>query len=205
MNDQMQIVVRSTDDQTSNQVLVVAAVLALEWAAPYANITIGQHGEVIVDPKIEAIGGLLRLSPERTERLRASGRDAIHGDDTEIHILENDEGSWGVHGELNTWWATGLALAASSFTARTPVGHALAETLSITRRDDNRAVELLEESQHWALTQIDAAISTFAKNNPRRLGNLLLSATTEVEAVAEAHALLRSRYQADIEKIGRDT
>ena len=205
MNDQIQIVVRPTDDQASNQVLVVAAVLALEWAAPYANIAIGQHGEVVVDPKIEAIGGLLRLSPERTERLRASGRDAIDGGNTEIHIIENDEGSWSVDGELDTWWATGLALAASSFDATTPVGHALAETLSITRRDDTRAVELLEESQKWALTQIDVAISTFAKNNPRRLGNLLLSATTEVEAVAEAHALLRSRYQADIEKIGRDT
>ena len=205
MNDQIQIVVRPTDDQASNQVLAVAAVLALEWAAPYTSITIGDHGEVVVDPKIEAIGGLLRLSPERTERLRASGRDAIHGDDTEIHIIENDEGDWGVHGELSTWWATGLALAASSFHARTSAGRALAETLSITRRDDNKAVELLEQSQRWALAQIDVAISTFAKNNPRRLGNLLLSATTELEAVAEAHALLRSRYQADIEKIGRDT
>ena len=57
MNDQIQIVVRPTDDQASNQVLAVAAVLALEWAAPYTSITIGDHGEVVVDPKIEAIEG----------------------------------------------------------------------------------------------------------------------------------------------------
>ena len=73
MNDQLQIVVRPHDDQPTNQVLAVGALLALQWAAPYARTTIGSDGQFVTEPEIDAVGGLLRLDSERTERLRLRG------------------------------------------------------------------------------------------------------------------------------------
>ena len=68
MNDQLQIVVRPHDDQPTNQVLAVGALLALQWAAPYARTTIGNDGQFVTETEIDAVGGLLRLDSERTER-----------------------------------------------------------------------------------------------------------------------------------------
>ena len=45
MTDQLDIVVTPTDDHPTAQVLAIGALLALEWAAPYVNVTIGHVGE----------------------------------------------------------------------------------------------------------------------------------------------------------------
>jgi len=202
VDDQLQIVIRPHDDQPTNQVLAVGAVLALQWAAPYVHTTMGSDGQFVTEPEIEAIGGLLRLDPERTERLRAAGREVVHDGESEIHIVEDQQGNWNIPTQIDRWWATGVALAATSFTAATPTGIAIAETLAISNRDEQRAIELLEHSQDWALQQIDEALRVIADHNPRLLANVLLSLSTKVETLTDTHALLRARYQADIETIG---
>ena len=202
MNDQLQIVVRPHDDQPTNQVLAVGALLALQWAAPYARTTIGSDGQFVTEPEIDAVGGLLRLDSERTERLRASGREVAHDGESEIHLIEDHKGSWNVPAHIDSWWATGVAIAATSFTATTPTGMAIAETLAISNRSEQRAIELLEHSQTWALQQVDELLRVTADRNPRLLANLLLSLSAKVETLTDTHALLRARYQADIEIIG---
>ncbi len=202
MDDQLQIVIRPHDDQPTNQVLAVGAVLALRWAAPYVHTTMGSDGQFVNEPEIEAVGGLLRLDPERTERLRAAGRDAVWDGESEIHIVEDEKGSWNIPTQIDSWWATGVALAATSFTATTPTGIAIAETLAVPNRNEQQAIELLERSQDWALQQIDEALRAIADRNPRLLANLLLSLSAKVETLTDTHALLRARYQADIETIG---
>ena len=202
MNDQLQIVIRPHDDQPTNQVLAVGALLALQWAAPYALTTIGSDGQFVTEPEIDAVGGLLRLDSERTERLRASGREVAQDDGSEIHLIEDQKGSWNVPARIDSWWATGVAIAATSFPATTPTGMAIAETLAISNRSEQRAIELLEHSQTWALQQVDELLRVTADRNPRLLANLLLSLSAKVETLTDTHALLRARYQADIEIIG---
>ena len=203
MDDQLQIVIRPHDDQPTNQVLAVGAVLALQWAAPYVHTTMGNDGQFVTEPEIEAVGGLLRLDPERTERLRAAGRDAVQDDESEIHIVEDQKGNWNIPTQIDSWWATGVALAATSFTATTATGIAIAETLAVPNRNEQRAIELLEHSQDWALQQIDEALRAIADRDPRLIANLLLSLSAKVETLTDTHAVLRARYQADIETIGQ--
>ena len=204
MHEQLQMTVRPVGDTPTDEVLAVAAVLALEWAAPYVDVTIGGKGTYIVEPDINAVAGLLRLKPERAERMRLAGRAALQVGDSEIHLVENNEGDWNLTEELDSWWATGVALEAASFTASTPVGHAIAEILNFSRTDDQRAVELLENSQGWALEQTDRLISQIATENPRRIADLLVSLSADLDIVNDTHALLRARYQADIELMGRN-
>jgi len=203
VDDQLQIVVRPHDEHPTNQVLAVGAVLALQWAAPYVHTTMGSGGQFVTEPEIEAVGGLLRLDPERTERLRAAGRDAVQDDESEIHIVEDQKGNWNIPTQIDSWWATGVALAATSFTATTATGIAIAETLAVPNRNEQRAIELLEHSQDWALQQIDEALRAIADRDPRLIANLLLSLSAKVETLTDTHAVLRARYQADIETIGQ--
>ncbi|HAX06031.1 MAG TPA: hypothetical protein DCX77_10170, partial [Acidimicrobiaceae bacterium] len=96
MNEQLRIIVNPVDSQPTSQVLAVAAVLALEWAAPYVHSVIGVDGQFVIRPEIDAAGGLLRLDAERSERLRLAGRDAVSEDESEIHIVEDDKGDWNI-------------------------------------------------------------------------------------------------------------
>ena len=201
MNKRLRIVINPTETQPTSQALAVAAVLALEWAAPYVNSVIGNDGQFVIQPDLDAIGGLLRLDPERSERLKLAGRDAITEGESEIRIFEDDKGNWNVPDQLDSWWATGVALAATEFVGVTVTGIALAETLAISNRSEQRSIELLEKSQRWALEQIDDLLRVTAANHPRVLADLLLSLSSEVETLADTHAILRARYQTDIETI----
>lgn len=201
MNKRLRIVINPTETQPTSQALAVAAVLALEWAAPYVNSVIGNDGQFVIQPDLDAVGGLLRLDPERSERLKLAGRDAITEGESEIRIFEDDKGNWNVPDQLDSWWATGVALAATEFVGVTATGIALAETLAISNRSEQRSIELLEKSQRWALEQIDDLLRVTAANNPRVLADLLLSLSSEVETLADTHAILRARYQMDIETI----
>ena len=201
MNEQLRIIVNPVDSQPTSQVLAVAAVLALEWAAPYVHSVIGVDGQFVIRPEIDAAGGLLRLDAERSERLRLAGRDAVSEDESEIHIVEDDKGGWNIPTRLDSWWATGAALSATAFVGTTATGVAIAETLAISNRTEQRCIELLEKSQQWAMRQIDDLLRITADENPRLLADLMSSLSSQAEALAEAHALLRGRYQADIETI----
>lgn len=201
MNDELRIVVNPVGHQPTSQVLAVAAVLALEWAAPYVNSVIGDNGPFVIQPQVEAVGGLLRLDPERSERLQLAGRSALSEGESEIRIAEDDEGNWNIPDQIDNWWVAGLALSATEFVASTANGIAIAETLAIGNRTDQRCIDLLEKSQQWAMKQIDDLVRATADSNPRLLGNLLLSLSSEVETLADTHANLRARYQADIETI----
>ena len=44
MHERLQITVHPVGDMPTDGVLAVAAVLALEWAAPYADVTLGGKG-----------------------------------------------------------------------------------------------------------------------------------------------------------------
>ena len=204
MRDWLQIAVRPAGDTPTDGVLAVAAVLALEWAAPYADVSLGDEGHCLVEPDIIAVAGLLRLGPERVERLRLAGRSALQIQESEIHLVETSEGTWGLTEELDPWSAAGLALEAATFAASTPVGHALAEILNISTVSDQHAVELLHDSQGWASKQVAQVIGQIATENPRRIANLLASLSAEVETLSDTHAVLRARYQADIELMQRN-
>ena len=199
MTNQLEIVVTPTGDYPTAQVLATATLLALEWAAPYANVTIGHNGVSACEPSPEAVGGLLRLSSDRKERLEVAARSAIQSEETEIQITESSDGGWNLPAQLDPWTATGLFLAASTFTPSTSAGAALKKILDVTKRENPQTIELLELSQDWALKQIDRAIQTVASRQPRQIANMLQSATTELEALTHTHELLRSRYQSDIE------
>ncbi len=199
MTNQLEIVVTPTGDHPTAQVIATATLLALEWAAPYANVTIGYNGVSACEPSPEAVGGLLRLSSDRKERLEVAARSAIQSEETEIQITESSDGGWNLPTQLDPWTATGLFLAASTFTPSTSAGAALKKILDVTKRENPQTIELLELSQDWALKQIDRAIQTVAARQPRQIANMLHSATTELEALTHTHELLRSRYQSDIE------
>ena len=204
MRDRLQIVVRSLSNAPTDAVLAAAAVLALEWAAPYVDVSLGDEGPCVIEPNVNAAAGILRLRSEKEERLRLAARAALQIRDSEIHLVETSEGDWGFAEELDPWSAAGLALEAATFVASTPVGHALSEILNITRMDDHRAVELLQNSQTWASEQIDQVIRQIATENPRRVADLLASLSTEVEALSDTHSVLKARYQADIELMERN-
>ncbi|MCH2628677.1 MAG: hypothetical protein MKZ75_11465 [Acidimicrobiales bacterium] len=199
MTDQLDIVVTPTDDHPTAQVLAIGALLALEWAAPYVNVTIGHNGFSLCEPSPDAVGGLLRLSADRKERLEVAARSATQSGEKEIQITENNDGDWNLPTQLDPWTATGLFLAASTFTPSTSTGAALEKLLDVSNREDPQTIELLELSQDWALKQIDRVIQTVASRKPRQIANMLQSATTELEALTHTHELLRSRYQSDIE------
>ena len=198
MTDQLEIVVTPADDHPTSQVLAIGALLALEWAAPYVNVTIGNNGDTVCEPSPDAVGGLLRLSSDRKKRLGAAARSATHNEETEIHLTESDDG-WNLSTELDPWTATGLFLAANTFTPSTNPGAALEKLRDVLKREDPQTIELLELSQDWALKQIDRVIQNIASRSPRRIANMLQSATTELETLSHTHELLRSRYQSDIE------
>ncbi|MBG02006.1 MAG: hypothetical protein CL470_07030 [Acidimicrobiaceae bacterium] len=204
MPDQLEIVIVPIDDHPTAQVLAIGALLALEWAAPYADITIGSDGLSVCEPSPQVAGGLLRLSSDRKERLGIAARSATHSGETKIHLVENDDGDWNLSTKLDPWTATGLFFAASTFTPATTAGAALQRILDVPKREDPRTIELLELSQDWALQQIDHMIQDVASRSPRRIANTLQSATAELEALTHTHELLRSRYQADIEIMNPD-
>ncbi|HAX05027.1 MAG TPA: hypothetical protein DCX77_05060, partial [Acidimicrobiaceae bacterium] len=110
-------------------------------------------------------------------------------------------GDWNIPTRLDSWWATGAALSATAFVGTTAPGVAIAEILAISNRTEQRCIELLEKSQQWAMRQIDDLLRITADENPRLLADLMSSLSSQAEALAEAHALLRGRYQADIETI----
>ena len=90
---------------------------------------------------------------------------------------------------------------ATEFVGTTATGIAIAETLAISDRTEQRCIELLEKSQRWAMEQIDDLLRATATSNPRILADILLSLSSEVETLADTHAILRARYQADIDTI----
>ena len=201
MNERLRIVINPVEHQPTSQVLAVAAALALEWAAPYVTCVIGNDGPFVIQPDDDAVGGLLRLDPERSERLQLAGRDALSEVESEICIAEDDEGNWNIPDHLDSWWVTGVALSATEFVGTTATGIAIAETLAISDRTEQRCIELLEKSQRWAMEQIDDLLRATATSNPRILADILLSLSSEVETLADTHAILRARYQADIDTI----
>tara|TARA_Y100000768_G_scaffold122544_1_gene90638 strand:- start:4298 stop:4894 length:597 start_codon:yes stop_codon:yes gene_type:complete len=194
-------VINPVGHQPTSQVVAVAAALALEWAAPYVTSVIGEDGPFVIQPEDDAVGGLLRLDPERSERLQLAGRDALSEGESQICIAEDDEGNWNIPDRLDSWWATGVALSATEFVGTTATGIAIAETLAISNRTEQRCIELLEKSQRWAMKQIDEVLRATANSNPRILADILLSLSSEVETLADTHAILRARYQADIDTI----
>ena len=90
MTNQLEIVVTPTGDHPTAQVLATATLLALEWAAPYANVTIGHNGVSACEPSPDAVGGLLRLSSDRKERLEVAARSATQSGEKEIQITEKE-------------------------------------------------------------------------------------------------------------------
>ncbi len=201
MDERLRIVINPVGHQPTSQVVAVAAALALEWAAPYVTSVIGEDGPFVIQPEDDAVGGLLRLDPERSERLQLAGRDALSEGESQICIAEDDEGNWNIPDRLDSWWATGVALSATEFVGTTATGIAIAETLAISNRTEQRCIELLEKSQRWAMKQIDEVLRATANSNPRILADILLSLSSEVETLADTHAILRARYQADIDTI----
>jgi len=90
-------------------------------------------------------------------------------------------------------------MGATSFSASSPAGKRLAEALVITEPDSPDAVDLLEQSQSWALREIEKIVAEMGKQQSRRLLNLLLEAVATAENLADSYSILRARYKRDIE------
>ena len=199
MADQPKIAVQTPAPNQTSQVLAVAGALALEWAAPFAQITVGGDAEFIVQPHVECIGGLFRLDAERKARLLDAGIQATHEEASARNIVEAADGSWNLASATDPWSSAGLAIGAASFSASSPAGKRLAEALVITEPDSPDAVDLLEQSQSWALREIEKIVAEMGKQQPRRLLNLLLEAVATAENLADSYSILRARYKRDIE------
>ena len=132
-------------------------------------------------------------------RDRDAGIQATHEEAKACIIVEAADGSWNLASATDPWSSAGLAMGATSFSASSPAGKRLAEALVITEPDSPDAVDLLEQSQSWALREIEKIVAEMGKQQSRRLLNLLLEAVATAENLADSYSILRARYKRDIE------
>jgi hypothetical protein len=199
MRNSLRIAVSSPNPSASQRLIDTAGFLALEWAAPFAEVVMADDGDIVISGEVRAIGGILRMPASESKRLSESSIGLRV--ETPLELIEDGKGNWDIDLELSNWALLGAVLRAGSFSPSTAEGAAISSLIRAKLDPGEEKEELLATADLWAKELVDLAISDIAKVNPKRIRSWLTEQAAELERTTGIHQILRSRYDDDIRRV----
>ena len=199
MRNSLRIAVSSPNPSSSQRLIDTAGFLALEWAAPFAEVVMADDGDIVISGEARAIGGIFRMSTSESKRL--SGSSIGLGIETPLELIEDGKGNWDIDPELSNWGLLGAVLRAESFSPSTDEGAAISSLISAKLDQEEEKEKLLASSDLWAKELVDLTIRDIATVNPNRIRSWLTEQAADLERTTSIHQILRSRYDDDIRRV----
>ena len=128
MRNSLRIAVSSPNPSSSQRLIDTAGFLALEWAAPFAEVVMADDGDIVISGEARAIGGIFRMPTGESKRLSESSIGL--GIETPLELIEDGKGNWDIDPELSNWGLLGAVLRAESFSPSTDEGAAISSLIS---------------------------------------------------------------------------
>jgi|TARA_B110000196_G_scaffold18577_1_gene14680 hypothetical protein len=199
MRNSLRIAVSSPNPSASQRLIDTAGFLALEWAAPFAEVVMADDGDIVISGEVRAIGGILRMPASESKRLSESSIGLRV--ETPLELIEDGKGNWDVDPELSNWALLGAVLRAGSFRPSTDEGAAISSLIRAKLDPGEEKEKLLATADLWAKELVDLAISDIATVNPKRIRSWLTEQAAELERTTGIHQILRARYDDDIRRV----
>jgi hypothetical protein len=199
VRNSLRIAVSSPNPSASQRLIDTAGFLALEWAAPFAEVVMAEDGDVVISSETQAIGGILRMPASESKRLSEASIEL--GLEAPLELVEDGQGNWGIDPELSNWRLLGAVLGAVSFSPSTHEGAAISRLIRAKFDPGEGKERLLATADLWAKEVVDLAIKDIAKVNPNRIRSWLTEQAAELESATSIHQILRSRYDDDIRRV----
>lgn len=199
MRDSLRIAVSSPNPSASQRLIDTAGFLALEWAAPFAEVVMADYGDIVISSEVRAIGGILRIPADESKRLSEASIGLVV--ETPLELIEDGEGNWDIDPELSNWSLLRAVLRAESFSPSTDEGAAISRFVRARLDPGEEKERLLATADLWAKEVIDMAIKDIATLNPNRIRSWLTEQAAELERTTSIHQILRSRYDDDIRRV----
>ncbi|HAN08478.1 MAG TPA: hypothetical protein DCP89_08245 [Acidimicrobiaceae bacterium] len=199
MRNSLRIAVSSPNPSASQRLIDTAGFLALEWAAPFAEVVMAEDGDVVISSEARAIGGILRMPASESKRLSEASIEL--GLETPLELVEDGNGNWGIDPELSNWTLLGTVLRAVSFSPSTREGAAISRLIRAKLESGEVKERLLATADLWAKEVVELAIKDIATVNPNRIRSWLTEQAAELESATSIHQILRSRYDDDIRQV----
>jgi len=199
MRNSLRIAVSSPNPSASQRLIDTAGFLALEWAAPFAEVVMADDGDIVVSGEVKAIGGILRMPASESKRLSESLIELSV--EAPLELIEDGKGNWDIDPELSNWALLRAVLRASSFTPSTAEGAAISSLIKAKLDPPQEKEKLLATADLWAKEIVDLAISDIATVDPNRIRSWLTEQAAELERTTSIHQILRSRYDDDIRRV----
>jgi hypothetical protein len=199
MRNSLRIAVSSPNPSSSQRLIDTAGFLALEWAAPFAEVVMADDGDIVISGEARAIGGIFRMPTSESNRLSESSIGL--GIETPLELIEDRKGNWDIDPELSNWGLLGAVLRAESFSPSTDEGAAISSLISAKLDQEEEKEKLLASSDLWAKELVDLTIRDIATVNPNRIRSWLTEQAADLERTTSIHQILRSRYDDDIRRV----
>ena len=199
MRNSLRIAVSSPNPSSSQRLIDTAGFLALEWAAPFAEVVMADDGDIVISGEARAIGGIFRMPTSESKRLSESSIGL--GIETPLELIEDGKGNWDIDPELSNWGLLGAVLRAESFSPSTDEGAAISSLISAKLDQEEEKEKLLASSDLWAKELVDLTIRDIATVNPNRIRSWLTEQAADLERTTSIHQILRSRYDDDIRRV----
>lgn len=199
MRNSLRIAVSSPNPSSSQRLIDTAGFLALEWAAPFAEVVMADDGDIVISGEARAIGGIFRMPTSESNRLSESSIGL--GIETPLELIEDGKGNWDIDPELSNWGLLGAVLRAESFSPSTDEGAAISSLISAKLDQEEEKEKLLASSDLWAKELVDLTIRDIATVNPNRIRSWLTEQAADLERTTSIHQILRSRYDDDIRRV----
>ena len=199
MRNSLRIAVSSPNPSSSQRLIDTAGFLALEWAAPFAEVVMADDGDIVISGEARAIGGIFRMPTSESNRLSESSIGL--GIETPLELIEDGKGNWDIDPELSNWGLLGAVLRAESFSPSTDEGAAISSLISAKLDQEEEKEKLLASSDLWAKKLVDLTIRDIATVNPNRIRSWLTEQAADLERTTSIHQILRSRYDDDIRRV----
>ena len=199
MRNSLRIAVSSPNPSSSQRLIDTAGFLALEWAAPFAEVVMADDGDIVISGEARAIGGIFRMPTGESKRLSESSIGL--GIETPLELIEDGKGNWDIDPELSNWGLLGAVLRAESFSPSTDEGAAISSLISAKLDQEEEKEKLLASSDLWAKELVDLTIRDIATVNPNRIRSWLTEQAADLERTTSIHQILRSRYDDDIRRV----
>ncbi|MDG1198958.1 MAG: hypothetical protein P8O86_13195 [Actinomycetota bacterium] len=199
MRSSLRIAVSSPNPSASQRLIDTAGFLALEWAAPFAEVVMAEDGDVVIASETRAIGGIFRVPASESKRLSEASIEL--GLETPLELVEDEKGNWGIDPELSNWGLLGAVLRAVSFSPSTHEGASISRLVRAKLEPGEEKERLLTSADLWAKEVVDLAIKEIATVNPNRIRSWLTEQAAELESSTSIHQILRSRYDDDIRRV----
>jgi hypothetical protein len=200
MRDSLRIAVSSPNPSASQRLIDTAGFLALEWAAPFAEVVMADYGDIVISSEVRAIGGILRIPADESKRLSEASIELVV--ETPLELIEDGKGNWDINPELSNWSLLGAVLRAESFSPSTDEGAAISRFIRARLDPGEEKERLLATADLWAKEVIDMAIKDIATTLTEYAAGLPSRQLSWKEPQATSiHQILRSRYDDDIRRV----